>query len=77
MNQQRITERAQDTIQGCLVVGGVLLLAGLALTRVSPLGGILLAAAGQAVLLVGLIGLGVRLGTEAALRPSEDSVEVE
>jgi hypothetical protein len=72
MDQARIAARAHERLQGCLVLGGLLLVVGIVVTLAAGSVGILVAAVGQAVLLVGLIGFGVKLGVEAAARPTSE-----
>lgn len=58
---------------GCLGFGGFFLGVGIVVMLAGGAWGIVIAAVGQASLLVGLVGFAVKLGVEAAARPMSDS----
>jgi hypothetical protein len=77
VDQSRISARAQDRLQSCLVIGSILLALGIVIILFGVGAGIIVAAVGQAVLVVGLVGFGVKLGVEAAASPKGESSRVE
>jgi hypothetical protein len=74
MDRTQTSVQAQEKLQGCVIIGGVLLVVGVLVMLIGGPAGIVVAAMGQAVLLVGLVGYGVKLGLEAAERPARDAV---
>jgi hypothetical protein len=70
VDQAGISARAEDRLQGCVVIGGILVGVGLGIILAGGAFGILIAGLGQAVLLVGIIGFAVKLGVEAAAHSS-------